>query len=598
MRARTRLLAGAAVTSLALLASACGGGGGNTTPGTSTSGGGGTPVKGGVLNMLGVGDVDYMDPNVSYYSGGYVALRLWNRQLYTYPADPKANTTSQPDLADGPVQTSADGLTVTVKLRDGVQWNTNPVRPVTAADEITGIKRTCNPVQPFGGIPDFQELIAGYADFCANFAKVKPTVNAMKEYVQKTDLPGVTAPDDKTIVFKLTHPASYFQDMLTLPALSPAPVEWLDAMPGTDFGNDVKNLISDGPYYIDEYTPTKTIDFKRNPAWNESSDTIRKAYVDQVKVTETGTQESIQQQLQTATESADMAFDTFPPATQVPGLVARKDPNLNIGPESSSNPYLVYNIVSSNNNGAMKNVAFRQALSTGINRANLIQVLGGPTLNTTLTNVLPANIVGGEQGFDPYPYDQAKAKQMLASAGGDGATIKILYRNASQGSTKVFQTVQQQLTELGLKVEGVPAPNADFYTKYLQQPSVAKRGVWDIAVSGWGADWYGNAALSFFGPLWSGEPSFPPNGSNYGFYNSSKTNALIKQATNAKTTDEAAALWHQADQQVMADAAFYPITNPNTANYKATQVNNAVFMPSLQQFDPANIWLSPGKQGG
>ncbi|MGI3783416.1 MAG: ABC transporter substrate-binding protein, partial [Janthinobacterium lividum] len=323
------MLAGAAVTSLALLASACGGGTSGSTPGTSTNAG--TPVKGGVLNMLGVGDVDYMDPNVSYYSGGYVALRLWNRQLYTYPADTKLNTTSEPDLADGPVQTSADGLTVTIKLRDGAMWNTTPARPVVAADEITGVKRTCNPVQPFGGIPDFQTLIVGYSDFCSAFAKVKPTASAMKDYIQKHDIAGVTAPDDKTIVFKLTQPASYFQDMLTLPALSPAPVEWLDATPGTDFGNDVKNLISDGPYYIDEYTPTKTIDFKRNPAWTEASDPIRKAYVDQVKVTETGTQESIQQQLETATDSADMAFDTFPPSTQVPGLVARKDPNLNIG---------------------------------------------------------------------------------------------------------------------------------------------------------------------------------------------------------------------------------------------------------------------------
>ncbi|MGI3786675.1 MAG: ABC transporter substrate-binding protein, partial [Janthinobacterium lividum] len=272
--------------------------------------------------------------------------------------------------------------------------------------------------------------------------------------------------------------------------------------------------------------------------------------------------------------------------------------NLSIGQESSSNPYLIYNTVSPNNNKAMANVAFRQALSTSINRANLIQVLGGPVLNSTLTNVLPANIVGGEQPFDPYPYDAAKGKSMLAAAGGDGATIKILYRNASQGSTKVFQTVQQQLTEQGMKVEGVPAPNADFYTKYLQQGSVAKRGVWDIAIGGWGSDWYGNAALSFFAPLWSGEPSFPPIGSNYGFYASPKANALIKQATVAKTQDEAATLWRQADQAVMADAPFFPITNPNTANYKATQVNNAVYMPSLQQFDPANVWLSTGKQGG
>ena len=596
MRARTRLLAGAAVTSLALLASACGGGGGTTTPGTSANAG--TPVKGGTLNMLGTGDVDYMDPNVAYYSGSYLLHRLWTRQLYTNPGDPKLNTTSAPDLADGPVQTSEDGLTVTIKLRDGIQWNTSPARAIVAKDEITGVKRTCNPVQPFGGIPDFNDLIVGYADFCAGFAKVKPTAAAMKDYIEKNDLPGVTAPDDKTIVFKLTSPASYFQDMLTLPAFSPAPVEFLDAVPGAAFGNDLKNLISDGPYQIDEYTPTKTISLKRNPSWNESSDPIRKAYVDAIKVTETGTQESIQQQLETGTESADMAFDTFPPATQVPGLLARKDPNLSIGPESSSNPYLIYNMVSPNNNAVMKNVAFRQALSTSINRANLIQVLGGPTLNSTLTNVLPANIVGGEQGFDPYPYDAAKGKSMLSAAGGDGATIKILYRNASQGSTKVFQTVQQQLTEQGLKVEGVPAPNADFYTKYLQQSSVAKRGVWDIAIGGWGSDWYGNAALSFFAPLWSGEPSFPPIGSNYGFYANPKTNELIKQATTAKTQDEAAALWRQADQSVMADAPFFPITNQITANFKATQVNNAVFMPAFLNFDPSNVWLSAGKQGG
>ena len=601
MRARTRLLAGAAMTSLALVASACGGGGGGSTnaPGTGTgNGNGGTPVKGGVLNMLGVGDVDYMDPQASYYSTSYTSLRMWNRQLYTYPADNKTSTTAQPDLADGPVQTSADGKTVTIKLRDGAMWNTTPARAVVAGDEVTAVKRTCNPVQPFGGLPDFQDLIVGFSNFCSGFAKVKGTPSAIKEYVQKTDLPGVTAPDDKTIVFKLTHPASYFQDMLTLPAFNPAPVEYLDATPGSAFGNDVKNLVADGPYYVTAYSATKTMDLKRNPVWTEASDPIRKAYVDEIKVTMTGTQESIQQQLQTATDSADMEWDTFPPPTAVPGLLARKDPNLNIGPQSGSNPYLVYNTASPNNGDAMKDVAFRQALSTGINRAALIQVLGGPTLNTPLSNVLPSTIVGGEQGFDPYPFDQAKAKQMLAASGKEGATIKIVYRTTSQGSVKSFQTVQQQLTELGLKVEGVGTPQADFYTKYVQVPSVARRGVWDIAIAGWGADWYGNGALSFFGPLFSGEPSFPPVGSNFGLYNSAKANDLIARATNAKTTDEASALWKQADQQVMADAAFFPITNQNVANYKATQVNNAVFIPSFENFDPTNVWLSQGKQGG
>ncbi|SER07148.1 ABC transporter substrate-binding protein [Microlunatus flavus] len=595
MRAKTRLLVGAAAVSLTLMASACGGG--TNTP-ASVRGSGGTPMKGGTLNMLGVGDVDYMDPQAVYYTAGAMILRLWNRGLYSYPADPARNTTSQPDLADGAPSTSTDGLTVTVKLKGDAMWNTSPARAVTAGDAVIGLKRTCNPVQPYGGLPDYQDLIVGFRNFCDGFAKIKGDPAAIRDYVQRNNIEGVQALDDKTVVYKLVHPASYFQDMLTMNSFNPAPVEYLDATPGTDFGNNLKNLVSDGPYYVTEYTATKTMSLSRNPVWSEASDPIRKAYVDSIKVTETGTQESIQQQLQTGTEAADLEFDTFPPPTAVPGLVARKDPNLNIGQGSSSNPYLIYNILSPGNGSAMKDAAFRKAISTGINRANLTQVLGGNLLNTTLTKVLPANVVGGEQNFDLYPYDRAKAMQMLAASGKDGATVKILYRNASQGSTKVFQSVQQQLDELGLKAEGVPAPNADFFTKYLNEESVARRGVWDIAVGGWSADWYGNAAVSFFGPLFSGQPSFPPIGSNYGFYDNPDTNKLIHSATVAKTQDEAAALWAQADRAVMADAPFYPITNENTANYKATQVNNAVFLPSLQGFDPANVWLSAGKQGG
>ena len=41
-----------------------------------------------------------------------------------------------------------------------------------------------------------------------------------------------------------------------------------------------------------------------------------------------------------------------------------------------------------------------------------------------------------------------------------------------------------------------------------------------------------------------------------------------------------------------------PITSPLNANYHATQVNNAIYLPAIQNFDPANVWLSPGMQGG
>lgn len=596
---RTRRFAAVATACTASLGlAACASSTGTTTGSSATSG---TVAKGGTLNLLGAGDVDYMDPNLSYYSGGYMVLRLWSRQLFTYPAVPGQTTKAAPDLATAiPTEgngISADGKTYTFTIRQGAKWDTSPARQVTAQDIVRGVKRSCNPVQPFGGLPDYADLIVGFQSFCDGFAKVAKTPAALAAYVDKTPVAGITAKDDLTVVFQLTHPASYFVDMLTLPSFSPAPKEWDAYLPGSP--ELAAHTVSDGPYKIDSYTATKKISLSRNPAWDPASDPIRKAYVDKVVINETVSQDSIQQQLQTGTPSADMEFDSFVPPSQLPALIAKKDPQLNLGDGSSSNPYLVYNTVSPSNNKALQKKEVRQALSYALNRANIIQVIGGPKIAPPLTHVLPSNIVGGEQNFDPYPNDPAKAKSMLAAAGyPNGLTLKMLYRNASEGQSKAFQTVQQDLSKIDIKVVGVPSPNADFYTKYLQVPTVAQRGVWDIAVAGWGADWYGNAALSFFKPLYFGKAAFPPVGSNFGFYDSPTTNSLIDQAATAKTEQEARVLWAKADHQVMDDAVFFPITNQLNPNYRAAQVNNAVYIPAFQNFDPANVWLSAGKQGG
>jgi peptide/nickel transport system substrate-binding protein len=600
---RSRLAALGTAAVLALAACSGGSGGDDQSPGegsVSSAGSDGPAVKGGTLNMLGAGDVDYMDPNVSYYSIGYLVHRLWSRQLFTYPALEGKTTTAVPDIAEEvPTQDnggiSKDGLTVTVKMRQGVKWNTSPEREVTAADMVRGVKRTCNPVQPFGGLPDYMDLLDGFKQFCDDFAKVPGNAAAIKKYVEDTDLPGVVAKDPRTVVFTLTHPASYFVDMLTMTAFSPAPVEVLDYLPGSqDLG---QHQVADGPYQIDSWSPTKEITLSRNPAWDESTDEVRKAYVDKVVINETVTQESTQQQLQTGTPSADMEFNNYPPPSQLPGLIASNDPLLNLGETSSSNPYIVFNTVSPNNGNALAKPEVRQALSHALNRDHLIQVLGGPKVNPPLTHVLPDNIVGSKD-IDLYPFDTDKAKQLLEQAGVSDLTIKFLYRPDSEGSRKAFQAAQQDLSDVGITVEGVPAPTADFYTKYVQVPSVAQRGVWDLALAGWGSDWYGDAAVSYFGPLFSGKPSFPPVGSNFGFYDSAEANDLIQQAMTAPTESEAADLWAQADEQVMKDAAFFPITQPVQANYHAEQVHNAVYVENYQNFDPANVWLSEDKQGG
>jgi peptide/nickel transport system substrate-binding protein len=608
MRKRTRGYAAVVgLSALALVVAACGGSSAKTSSGSSSAStteglqglnpGTGTPQKGGTLNMLGQGDVDYMDYNISYYTIGYLGQRPWVRGLYAYPAIPGKTTTVAPDLATGLPTISNGGKTYSVTIRTGAMWNTTPARQVTAADALLGLKRSCNPAQPFGGLPDFESLIVGYQTFCNGFAKAAPTVAGIKAYIDANQISGVTV-SGQTISYTLVHPASYFPGMLTLDSFNPAPVESLNYVPASAAA--AQHTIADGPYQVQSYTPARSIVYVRNPAWKASSDPIRKAYVNKIVVSETGTEPTVQQQLQTNTASASMEFDAFPPINSVPGLVknmnAGLNHNFNLGNTYSSNPYLVFNTVSPNNSGALGKAAVRQALSYGINRSHLISDDGGPTISPALTHILPPGINGSQDvpsGYDLYPYNVAKAKSMLAAAGyKNGLNLTVLYRPDSTVSTKMAQSLQADLADINVKIKLLPAPSADFYTKYLEVPSVAKRGVWDISIAGWGPDWYGDAAVSFFGPLYSGPASYPPIGSNFGFYNDPAVTSLISKGSTAGSPAAAATIWAQADQAVMKDAAIYPITDPQQPNYHASYVHNAVYVPAIQQFDPTNVWLS------
>ncbi|MGH9057384.1 MAG: ABC transporter substrate-binding protein, partial [Acidimicrobiales bacterium] len=567
---RSMFVAGVAI--LAMVAAACGSSGSSTKGATPPTGGSsglanqivspnnsGTPVKGGTLTMLGTGDVDYMDPNVSYYAIGYLGLRMWSRQLYTYPAIEGKTTTTVPDLATAMPTITDGGLKYAVTIKKGAMWNTTPPRQVTAQDFVRGVKRTCNPTTPFGGQPDFSALIAGYATFCSGFANVSATsAAAQKAYIEGNQISGVSVDPSNplTVDFTLAHPASYFTDLLVLPAFSPAPVEFLNYLPGS---NDLaQHTLSDGPYEIQSYDPAHSITFVQNPAWNPSTDSVRHAYVNQIDVSETGNQAEIEQEILTNSTSADMEWDSFVPPNDVPGLIASKDPRLQVETEYASNPYITFNTVSPNNSGALGKTVVRQALEYALNRTNLIQDAGGAQLSPPLTQILPAGTVGSSPSYNLYPYNPTKAKQMLASAGVPHLTLKFLYRPSSITSAKMFTTVQADLAQIGITVTGVTATNADFYTKYLEVPSVAKRGVWDLSLNGWGPDWYGNSAPSWFSPLFDGRV-LPPTSSNFGLFNDSKVNSLIDQALAAPTLSAATTLWHQADVATMTGAAIFPI---------------------------------------
>ena len=594
IRNRRRLVAVLSLFAvLALIAAGCGGKSKTTSGGTTS----GTPQTGGTLKLLGSGDVDHLDTVSAYYTASYTLERAYSRQLFSYPTTTdqvKATTpvadvaTEVPTTANGGI--SSDGKTYTVHLRDGVQWNTTPPRAVTAGDFVVGIKRICNPVSPSGAPGYYENTIAGFKAFCDGFAKVGQTAAAMKAYITGHDVSGMKATDAKTIVFTLTQPATDFLNILTLPFASAAPAEYLDLVPDSNAFR--QHMISDGPYMITKYTALKEIDFAKNPAWQQSSDPLRHQYVNNIVVTEGQDEGPVQQQIQAGT--ADMEFDVTVPTADVPQLKAAQDKNLGIFPGYDTNPYLVFNLQSPNNGGALGKVAVRQAIEYAINKVALGQVYGGPSLNTPLDQTIPPGNIGYQQ-FDMYQTpdhkgDPAKCKSMLASAGyPNGITLIDLARNSGKHPA-VAQTVQASLKLCGVTTKIVQVSAGDYYGKYLSDIAATKRGVWDITEPGWVPDWFGNNGRSIIEPLFDGR-LYGPNSTDYGDYNNPKVNSLIDQALTATDPNAAANFWHQADQQIMQDAAFVPFQTQNTPIYHSTRTQNAIYFPFAQNYDITNVWI-------
>jgi ABC-type transport system substrate-binding protein len=370
-------------------------------------------------------------------------------------------------------------------------------------------------------------------------------------------------------------------------------VEYLKYVP--DGATLRQHTLSDGPYAITSYQAGRSIVLDRNPAWTQASDPLRHQHVATIDITQgQGSDQAVQQQLQAGT--ADLSWDLPVPTAALPALKASNNPNLNIFPSASNNPYLVFNLLSPNNKGALANVKVRQALEYAIDKTAIGKIYGGPSLNTPLDQVIPPGQAGYQQ-FDLYPTaghngDPATCKSMLAAAGyPNGLTLTDVARN-SGNHPAVAQSVQADFANCGVKTKIVSVSQGDYYGKYLNSPSATKAGTWDISEPGWVADWYGNNGRSFIAVLFDGR-KYGPNTVDYGDYNSPKVNALIDQAESAPTEAQAAPFWAQADKQIMADAAFIPFQTQKVPVFHSARVKNAMWSPFAQSYDVTNLWLSP-----
>lgn len=587
--ARRRILSAAAViAAAALITTGC-----TTNEGTGETGTGGEPTKGGILKVLSNGDLDHYDPQLTAYVPTYNVMRAVVRPLVSYAAndDPDKRIELQADLAQEVPTPSEDGLTYEITLRDGITWDApDGARQIVSGDVARGFKRLCNPVISGAQLGYFQNLIEGMDEFCTGFQSVAPEPAAMKEYVEANPISGIETPDDTTVIFHLTEAASDFPYMLSLDSTDPAPIEVLDYIP--DSPEYRQNFIASGPYRIKEYSPDLKLVLERNPSWEAKSDPLRKAYIDGVEMTMGIEADAAMQELQAG--SSDMLFDLSPSNANIQQLQAQGDEKLQFFSNGAVDQFLWINTVSQNNGGALSDPKVREALQYAVDKAAVVQTMGGSELAGVANGIFGPGILGYEE-YDPFPTkdskgDPEKAKELLAEAGfPDGITLKMPYRQLGI-APDIAQTLQSSMEKAGITLEITPVPPTDYYANFMTNPDNASSGAWDIAMVGWSPDWQGGAARSVFQPQFSFTGT--PQTYNYVDFNSDEANELAAQALAASTPEEAGALWHEVDMAVMKDMPIVSVAYRKGRVYHSERVQDFLLYAQSQNGDWTNLWLS------
>jgi peptide/nickel transport system substrate-binding protein len=616
-----RVAALAAVALAATALAACSSSSSSTTS-TSTAS---KPVYGGTLHIVSASGPDHIDTVPAYYSVDYQLEHAYTRQLVQYPTEPYTSTSSPgwtatttpvadvatvvPTVANGGVTNG--GKTYTFHIKPGVDWDSTPVRQVTSQDFLREFKAFCNPVSPVGNPSYYDAAIVGMTAYCnaetAYFAsKSHPATAANIANFQNThSIAGITTPNSMAIQFTLTSAISDFLYMMAMPFDSARPVEYDSYLPNS-LQLD-QHTLSDGPYQISSYIPGKSITLVRNPAWKQSTDPLRHDYVativDTLGVTSAQTQLS---DMQAGTEDVIDSDTPINPAS-IPSLVASKVPNFVIWPDPNMFPYIVFNLRSPDAGAAAGKLLVRQAVEYGLDKAAAVKAIGGPDVATITNTVIPPGNTG-YVNYNLYPDNGgqgniAMCKADLAKAGyPHGVSLIYTYMNDSS-DTRIFTAIQASLAPCGVTLVGKPEPGSSYFVDLGNAPENNKPNQWDLGQAIWFPDWFGNNGRTVIQALFQG-PNCVINTVNDGCYDNATVNSLIVKAENAPSLTAAGSYWHQADEQIMSDAAIVPIMSQNIAVYSSSRIRGiasngqtyptAIYAPNISAPDITALYIAGG----
>lgn len=396
----------------------------------------------GALHLFLQSDTDTIDPGRSSFIHEIeVVMRVFSN-VYTF--DSKAQLVE--DQADGKPQMSADGKTITVKLKKGLTWSDG--KPLTAADFVYGAKRQLNPA--VAGEYAFTLYALEGAE---KYNQADPKKTSADDLKKLRDAVGISAPDEQTIVYKLANPAPWFLAVLAtwnaLPVREDLITQGGAAEDNQDWTSDPKRYIGNGPYVMTKRENGTQFVFEANPKYVRGAPPIKTVQYSIIK-------------------DITVAFTAYKAGDIDVIGAAGAYVNPQIKPAIDGDPDLTKQFVKVPGSGTsyigfntkiapFDNVKVRQAFSAALDRDTMAnQVFKGLALPAS--QFLPPGFPGYYEDIPLQKFDPAKAKQLLADAGypnGQGLPpIKFTYsdtdtnRLISQAAKAMFQQTLNVNVEL------------------------------------------------------------------------------------------------------------------------------------------------------
>jgi ABC-type transport system substrate-binding protein len=531
-------------------------------------------VRGGTLRVLSEDDIDGLDTAVIYTPQSAAIGHAYARTLYGYNlyGPREKRTVPVPDIANGPVQLSADRRTYTFRLRAGVRYAPPVNREVAAQDFITAIERFYK--DPFSPGPQWANLIAGAKAFGAGKA---------------ASISGLAAPDPHSLRITLERPADDFLSILTRPNFAPVPKEHA-ASYGVGKRYD-GYVVGAGPYKLATYVPGDTVVLDRNPNWDPATDPLRRAWADRIQVKFDLPVPAIQGAIDRG--QADLSLTSHINATQVAALRADPERSRRLSVEPSG--CLLFLVLGTHPRaGAIADFRVRQAVNYAIDKVAYRDAMArryAPTGELASTILAPTS--PGYQRYDLYPTpggrgDPARAKALLAEAGyPNGLTLS--YATTSRGKFAApTKAIKDSLAQAGIRLKVNTHRGIALWEESLKLP--AKRLEHQLGHNTWCPDYLGDNARGWIVPQY--DSRIPHDvGGNFSEYQNPAVHRLIDRAVAEPDQAHRAALWAETDRRIMRDAPLVPLIWENHAFLWSSRVRGWVYDPWTSTPDLTAPWL-------